>query len=396
MKNIEKTCKRTKRTKTIKTTIMVIITKIICICFILCLSLNFVCATEMEQVADETDLASLIDVLEEYSNEDIDIEEMSQSLINGEGIDYGVIGNFVINKLFYEIRLGLKSSISILIIIVIMAVINSLELQKDSNISKVTNLTGFLVIVTIVLKTYIAMLTDFIGTIDTITKIIEIIAPFMLALLIATGEVVTSGIISPVLLFVTSLIGVLITYIILPLLNVSLIFKLISNMADGIKLDKFSQLFSKTAMWIISVVFTIFLAIMELESTLACSIDEVAIKTTQAAASNLIPVVGKFVSDSVEVVMGASEVIGKSVGIIGIVIILISAIIPIIKLTINMTVNFVLAAIAEALNTDVKIINLCESMSKQYKTLLGIMIGVMVTFVIGLAIIIKLMGRIAV
>ena len=393
MKNLKKIRKKTKTTKTTKTAIM---TKIICICFILCLSLNFVCATEIEQVADETDLDSLINVLEEYSNEDIDIEEMSQSLINGEGIDYGVIGNFVINKLFYEIRLGLKSSVSILIIIVLMAVINSLELEKDSNISKVTNLTGFLVIVTIILKTYMTMLTDFIGTIDIITKIIEIIAPFMLALLIATGEVVTSGIISPVLLFVTSLIGVLINYIILPLLNVSLIFKLISNMADGVKLNKFSSLFSKTAMWIISVVFTIFLAVMELESTLACSIDEVTIKTTQAAVSNLIPVVGKFVSDSIEVVMGASEVIGKSVGIIGIVIILVSAIIPIIKLTINMIVNFVLAAIAEVLDTDSKIINLCEDMSKQYKTLLGIMIGVMVTFVIGLAIIIKLMGRIAV
>ena len=132
-----------------------------------------------------------------------------------------------------------------------------------------------------------------------------------------------------------------------------------------------------------------------MNGSVTTSIDEVTVKTTQAAVSNLVPVVGKFVSDSLEVVMGASEIIGKSAGMIGILVIIVGALIPIIKIMLSSFMCFILSAVSELLNTDRKITDLCESMSKQYKTLLGIMVGVIVTFVIGIGVIINLMGKVA-
>lgn len=364
------------------------------LCTVLLNPLCNVYAVNVDNVAQELDLYSLIDTLNEYTNDEIDIDEMAEDLITGEGIDNGVIGNFVVNKIFYEIRVGLKACISILIIVIIMAIIKGLELEKDNTISRVSSLVGFLVIVTIALKSYFVMLESFIGTVNLLTGIVEIVAPFMLGILIATGEITTSGIIGPVLLFVTSLVGVLVTYVIVPLLSASLVFKIISNMSDTIKLDKFAGLFSSTSMWVISVVLALFLGVMELESSVTTSIDEIAVKTTQAAVSNLVPVVGKFVSDSLEVVMGASELIGKTVGIIGIVVMVAIALIPIIKLIIYNVMYFIISAVSELLNTDKKITDLCTSLSKQYKTMLGIMLGVMVTFVIGIGIVINLMGKV--
>ncbi|MBQ8044024.1 MAG: stage III sporulation protein AE [Clostridia bacterium] len=372
--------------------------KKIFIIFVVCITLFSlavnVYAVDVNDVAEELDMNSLIDTLKEYTDDEIDIESMAEDLITGEGVNYGVIGNFVVNKLFYEIRVGLKSCISVLIVIILMAIVKGIELEKDSTVSKVTSLVGFLVIVTIILKSYFTMVKLFTDTVMILTQIMEIVAPFMLAILIATGEITTSGILGPVLLFVTSLVGVLVTYIILPLLSASLVFKIISNMSDGLKVDKLSKMFSSTAMWVVGVVFALFLGIMELESSVTTSIDEVTVKTTQAAVSNLIPVVGKFVSDSLEVVMGASEIIGKTVGVIGIVVMILVALIPIIKIIIHGVMYFILSAISELLNTDGKITDLCASMSKQYKTMLGIMLGVMVTFVIGIGIVINLMGKV--
>ena len=337
--------------------------------FILALTSN-IYALDVDDVAEEMDLNSLIDTLKEYTEDELDIDEMTEDLIMGEGINYGNIMDFVLNKLFYEIRIGLKSCTSILIVIILMAIVKGLELEKDSIVSKVTSLTGFLVIVSMVLKSYFVMLKTFTDTVIFLTQIVEVVAPFMLAILIATGEITTSGIIGPGLLFVTSLVGVVISYVILPLLSISLVFKIISSMSDGIKLDKLSGMFSSTSMWVISVVFALFLGIMELESSVTTSIDSVAVKTTQAAVSNLVPVVGKFVSDSLEVVMGASEIIGKAVGVIGIVVMILMALVPIIKLIIHSLMYFILSAISELLSVDNKITTLCESMSKQYKTML--------------------------
>ncbi len=364
--------------------------------YIFCIfTFSTIYAIDVNDVAGELDMNSLIGTLKQYTDDEIDIDNMAQELITGKGIDYGIIGNFVIEKLFYEIRIALKTTVSVLIVIILMAIIKGIELEKDSTVSKVTSLLGFLVVVSMLLNSYFSIIKVFSDTVGLITGVMEIVSPFMLAILIATGEIVTSGIIGPVLLFVTSLIGVVITYIILPLLTASLVFKIISNMSDGIKVDKLSKIFSSTAMWTIGIVFTVFLGIMELEGSVTTSIDEVTVKTTQAAVSNLVPVVGKFVSDSLEVVMGASEIIGKAAGIIGIVVIVIGSLIPIIKIILCSFMCFVLSAVSELLNTDSKITNLCESMSKQYKTLLGIMIGVIVTFVIGIGVVINLMGKVA-
>lgn len=365
----------------------------ICICYIFVTSSIY--AIDVNSVADEINMNSLIEALKEYTDDEIDVESMAQGLITGQGMDYGIIGNFVIEKLFYEIRISLKTTVSVLIVIILMAIVKGIELEKDSTVSKVTSLVGFLVIVSMLLNSYFTITKMFADTVDLLTAVMEIVSPFMLAILIATGEIVTSGIIGPILLFVTSLIGVVITYIILPLLTASLVFKIISNMSDGINIDKLSKMFSSTAMWTIGVVFTLFLGIMELEGSVTTSIDEVTVKTTQAAVSNLVPVVGKFVSDSLEVVMGASEIIGKAVGIIGIVVIVLGSLIPIIKIILCSFMCFILSAVSELLNTDNKITNLCESMSKQYKTLLGIMVGVIIIFVIGIGVIINLMGKVA-
>ena len=364
------------------------------VCVIIFSLFSNIYAVDINNVAEELDLNSLIDTLKNYIQHDIDIDEMTQKLMAGEGIDYGVVGNFVINKIFNEIGVGLKAGISILIIVILMSIIKGLELEKDNTISRVSSLVGFLLIVTIALKSYYIIVESFVDTINLLTGIIEVIAPFMLGILITTGEIATSGIVGPVLLFVTSLIGVLVTYVIVPLLSVALVFKIISNMSDAIKLDKFAAFFSSSSMWIISIVLALFLGVMELESTVATSIDEITVKTTQAAVSNLVPVVGKFVSDSIEVVMGASELIGKTVGIIGIVVLVITALIPIIKLLILSVIYFIVSAISETLNTDKKIIQLCDCLSKQYKTMLGIMLGVIVTFVIGIGIVINLMGKV--
>ncbi len=373
--------------------------KKILIIFIACIlcdtTFSSIYAVTVNNIADELDMNGLIDTLKEYTYNEIDMEEMAGDLIAGRGIDYGIIGNFVIKKLFGEISLVLKTAISILIVIILMAIIKGIELEKDSTVSKVTTLVGFLVIVTMMLNSYFTIVKVFADTVEAITGIMEIVSPFMLAVLIATGEITTSGIIGPILLFITSLIGVVVTNIILPLLSASLVFKIISNMSDEINVDKLSKMFSSTAMWTIGIIFTAFLGIMELEGSITTSIDEVAVKTTQAAVSNLVPVVGKFVSDSLEVVMGASQIIGKTVGVIGIVTVIIAALIPAIKILLCSFIYYLLSAISELLNTDNKITELCLGMSKQHKTLLGILIGVIITFIIGIGVVINLMGKVA-
>ena len=244
-----------------------------------------------------------------------------------------------------------------------------------------------------ILKNYTETIELFKNTVSAITKVTEIVSPVILALLIATGEVVTSGIVGPIIMFLTSLVGFVVMSIILPLLNITLVFKITSNISERVNLEKLGGFFSKFAMWTISVIFALVLAVLGLETSVSTSVDEVALKTTQAAVSNLIPVVGKFVSDSAELVIGASKIIGKTIGVVGIIVIAIVIALPAIKILIIAGIYNLLEGISEALIKENKTSKIIGVFGKQYSILAGIMIGIGCVFVITLALSISLLGK---
>ena len=174
------------------------------------------------------------------------------------------------------------------------------------------------------------------------------------------------------------------------MLTLSLVFNIITNLSDKIKLENFSKLLSSSSMWILSLILALFLGVLELESSISTSVDKITVKTAETAVSNLVPVVGKFVSDSLEIVMGSTEIIGKAVGIIT----SIAALIPVIKIIVFRLIYYITSGFSEMLGTDNKISKLLESISKQYKILVGIMIGIDITYIIGTAIVINLIGKI--
>lgn len=359
-----------------------------------------ICCNQKVVATDETNdenlksLNSLINTLEDYSNELIDVKELKDDLISGNKIDYNSILEKLKHELFLEITNSLKGSVIIIIILILVAVIKSLELESKSSINKIANLVCFLIITAICTTGYITMLQVFRNTVKILCEIISVVSPFILTMLIATGTITTSSIIGPIILFLSSLVGLIINYIVIPLISVSLILRIISAISDeAIKLDRFSKLLSSSAMWIFSIIFAVILGTISILSSVSTSVDEVAIKTTKAVVS-AIPVVGKFVSDSTEAVMSATELIGKVSGVIGIIVLLTVSIIPIIKLSVSYFTYSLISASSEMINADEKSVKLITDFASHYKILIGMLFGVITVFIISIGIIISLLGKV--
>ena len=102
-----------------------------------------------------------------------------------------------------------------------------------------------------------------------------------------------------------------------------------------------------------------------------------------------IPVVGKILGDAVDTVIGCSSILKNATGIVGIIVLIGIAIIPIIKLTILMAIYYLGAALCQPIANS-KIISLLEQMGDTFKTLLGIMCATSVMFIIGTTLIINI------
>lgn len=329
-------------------------------------------------------------IKESGMGEELNVEEIAGGLLTNDTFEYDSIIKNVLAKVFNEILVALKNGISIFIIVILMSILKGIELDKDTSVSKVTYFACYIVIATLCIKTFVVTIDSFKGTVDILTTLMQIISPFLMTILIATGAISSVGIIQPMLLFLASFIGFLVNYLVIPFLTISVAFNIVNSITDKLSLSRLSNMFSKVAIWVVGVFLTIFLSVLSLESSVTSSIDSLAVKTTQAAVSNFVPVVGKFFSDSFETVVGATKIVGRVGGTVGIIAIIGISLIPVIKILATMITFYLLSALSGLVGTNEKIMSTLDMFADTYKTLLGILIGIIILFVISTGIILNL------
>ena len=113
-----------------------------------------------------------------------------------------------------------------------MSVISSLELEEESDISRLTHLVCYLAIVVIMFSTFIDIIASFKKVITSLTTLMQTVSPFLMAVIMATGKITSTGIIKPIILFLASAIGFLINYIVIPFICISVSLNIISNICS--------------------------------------------------------------------------------------------------------------------------------------------------------------------
>ncbi len=339
-------------------------------------------------------VSSIDEYVKESGIDDISFNDIASSLINANNIDYKSLVLKLLSLVAKEVMSTLKGAISIFLVIVIMSIISSLELEKDSDVVKLAHLACFVVIATITIAAFVDVISMFKNVISTLTTLMQTISPFLMAVLISTGAITTTGIIQPMLLFLASAIGFIVNYVVIPFFTISVALNVICSISENLNLNKMSKLFSNSSLWIVGVLLTIFLSVLALETNLTTSVDSLAVKTTQSAVSNFVPVVGKFFSDSFESVVAASKIISNVGGTIGIIAITIVAIIPVIKIASIMGIYALLSAIIQPICADSNIEKFIANFADIYKTILGVLIGITILFVISTGLILNLVSSV--
>lgn len=350
---------------------------------------------KVNEIFDLDDFVSSInDNVESIGIDGIDFYDIATSLIKSNSLDYKSLIGKILSFFASEVMGSLKGAVSIIFIVIIMAIISNIELEKHSDVTKIAHLACFAAMATITITTFIDMIASFKNVVSVLTTLMQVISPFLMAILISTGAITSTGIIQPFLLFLASAIGFIVNYVVIPFFSISVAINVICSISENLKLNKMSKMFSSSAIWIIGIMLTFFLGVLSLETTLTSSVDSLAVKTTQTAVSNFVPVVGKFFSDSFETVVGATKVIGNVGGSIGIIAVIIVAMVPIIKIASIMGIYMLLASIVEPICSESNVSKYISSFSDVYKNLLGVLVGITILFVISTGIILNLINAV--
>ena len=333
---------------------------ILIIIFVIFPCISFATEEIMEEEKEALGISNFIKEAEKYTEEvfpNLDIEKLMNSSIKGE-INLGFFKNIFLKLIGEEITVAIKLMISVLIVIIINSLCKAIiENLGNEETIKIVYFLQYMIIVMLVVSSFkeILLLTK-----ESIAKIIDfmnLLVPLFTTLMLTTGCIASSNVIQPILLFLINFVGNFSNNFLIPLLLISIALTIISNISDKVQIASITKHLKSSIVWILGVVLTVFTCLLSLEGTLSSSVDGLTSKTAKAAVANFIPVVGKILGDTVETVIGCSNILKNTVGFIGVIIIIGIVAIPIIKLLVFTVCFKFTAAIGETV-AETKVIKL--------------------------------------
>lgn len=346
----------------------------------------------LKEQKEALNISDFIEEANEYSKNafpNINMEEVLNSAIKGE-INGDFWYNILAGLLGKEALSAISTLGSILIIIVIHSVLKSIsDGLENKGVSQIIYYVQYILIVTLMMTNFSTMMSLTKQTIENLVGFMNSLIPILITLMNTTGSIATANIIQPVILFIISFIGNMILIFVLPFLMVSTVLGIVSNISDKVQIDKLAKYFKSGIVWLLGVALTIFVGVISIEGTLSSSVDGITAKTTKAAVSNFIPVVGKILGDAVDTVLGCAIILKNAVGIIGVVVVIGICILPIIRLA-TLTVSYHLATAICEIIADKKIVKLLEQMASSFKILLAVLFSVATMLLVGVTLVIKI------
>ena len=269
--------------------------------FILIVSICNISFAEDEDIlqsqSKSLNISEFISTSKEYTKDslkDIDL----QDIFNG-----ALTGNFKDLNIFYKIASifgkEFKETITSVAVILIVIIIHSILVQisetlGNKNVSQVAYFVEYIIIITVVLGSFSNIIQMIKETITNMVGFSNSLIPLLLTLMLTTGSFVSVGVVKPILLILINFIGNFIIDFILPITIIGTTLGIVSKISNKVKIDKLAKFLKSAGVWILGIIMTLFVTVLSLEGSITETVDGVTAKTTKAAVSTVIPVVGKI------------------------------------------------------------------------------------------------------
>lgn len=278
----------------------------------------------------------------------------------------------------------------LIILSVLAALLINLQTSFSSGVAKVSYMACFLALCAIALGSFKLVLSIGQHTIDNMVSFMLGMLPQMMVLVAGLGNINSSVMLFPVLMTTATAFANAIKNIVFPLIIMSAILHLVNHMSDTVKVERLAKLFSQMATICLGFFLTIFVGMVTLRALYASVLDKVALRTTRFIADNTIPVIGKMVSDTVEVAAGYVVMLKQALGIFGVVIVFGIIIFPLLKIAAIALIYRITAALVEPMG-DARTAAVLEIMSTHLLLMLasiaavGLMFFIMISIVAGMS-----------
>lgn len=319
------------------------------------------------------------------------IEEMITRIAKGEiPLDARSVGREIADMFFGKIRAAAKNMLGMLAVMILSAFLSeAVSGFEQGGAFKIASYVCFIAVASIASNVLYSSLAGVVAAVDNLALFMRCIVPVILTALISCGAVVSAAALEPALLAVTEISVSLIKSVFIPLVMIGAGLGVVNALSDNFKTTKLIEFINSAVKHGLSVLLTIFAAFTGLRSIAASGADALTLKLTKFASSNLIPVVGGVLSDSIEAVMRCSAVIKNALGIMGVIVIFFILAQPILEIAAALLMFRLTAAICEPI-AGKPMVECVSSMANGIAAAFSMLISVSVMFIIIITVMINI------
>ena len=253
---------------------------------------------------------------------DLDLNSVFNSGIQGKLNIAGFCG-FIIDLFGNELKSGISGIVAILIVIIIHSVLKAIiENLSNSNTGQIAYFVEFIAIVSIITSNFADILLVTKNSINELINFMRLFVPILITLMLTTGGLASSSTLGGILIIFINIIGTIIGSCLIPLIMCSTVLGIVNSFSDKVQISSLSKFIRSVALWILGIILTVFVCSLTLQGILSSSVDGVTSKTAKAAISNFIPFVGKIMGDTIDSVIGCTNILKNTFGIVGAIILI--------------------------------------------------------------------------
>lgn len=298
--------------------------------------------------------------------------------------------NNIIASLSEELKSFSVTASSILVMTLLSSTVNTLNSALGTGMSaNASFFTFFTVVSGLALTCFFKTLTYATEVMGYMTDFMSKLSPVLIVTLFACCKPASAAAFEPVLTAAVVIVSEVITKCLVPLITFSAVLSVAGNVGDRNGISGFVKIVKSATKWIMALVITVFTGINAIYGFATPALDAVGTRTLKFAVGSLVPIVGGFLSDTLDTVTASGAVVKNAVGASGIVMLSIICLPPIIKLGIMQMMFKLISAITEPI-ADRRISGMLWDIGEAFVALFGVVVLTAVMFIINICIILRL------
>ncbi len=243
--------------------------------------------------------------------------------------------------------------VKLLLPILLFGILQAMQLKTNGQaVSNAALMACYAIICGICITVFYSIVELAQSTMVTLDVAVKGLIPVLFSVIAAGGGLTQSAVVQPSVFVASQILSIVIHQFLFPMILFSFALIVTDHFSNTSRLRLFGELIHKTIKWVLIFSLTIFVGLISLQSVAVSSFDAVKLRGAKYAVNTFVPMVGGALAESLEALGASLLLIKNTVGIAGIIGVVILCLLPAVRILITVFMFRLTAAVCQPVSDE--------------------------------------------